>query len=92
MTRRGVAKASGRSAVGAARPAHAKASGSKAKSSAVNGLEERLAQAERERDALREELERFKVRQRQLEEAQAHVCDRIAWALDSLHNILEGKA
>jgi hypothetical protein len=31
------------------------------------------------------------MRQRRLEETQAQVRDRIAWALDSLHNILEGK-
>ena len=44
-----------------------------------------------ERDALKEELEHFKARQRRLEETQAQVRDRIAWALDSLHNILDGK-
>ena len=52
---------------------------------------ERLAAVEGERDALKEELERFKARQRRLEETQAQVRDRISWALDSLHNILEGK-
>lgn len=87
MARRGAAKARGKSAPADARPALAKAKGA-----AANGsLQERLAIVERERDALREELERFKARQRQLEEAQAQVRDRIAWALDSLHNILEGK-
>jgi predicted nucleic acid-binding Zn-ribbon protein len=87
MARRGAAKARGKSAPGSARSALAKAKGA-----AANGsLQERLAIVERERDALREELERFKARQRQLEEAQAQVRDRIAWALDSLHNILEGK-
>ena len=35
------------------------------------------------------ELERSKARQRQLEETQAQVRDRIAWALDSLHSILD---
>ena len=54
-------------------------------------LQERLAALERERDQLKAELERFKARQRRLEETQAQVRDRIAWALDSLHNILEGK-
>jgi hypothetical protein len=54
-------------------------------------LRERLAAAECERDQLKEELERFKMRQRRLEETQAQVRDRIAWALDSLHNILDGK-
>jgi hypothetical protein len=55
-------------------------------------LSERLAVLERERDALKEELDRSRARVRQLEEGQAQVRDRIAWALDSLHNILEGKA
>jgi len=54
-------------------------------------LRERLEAVEGERDQLKEELERFKARQRRLEEAQAQVRDRIAWALDSLHNILDGK-
>ena len=89
--RGGAAKARGKSAPASARPAKAKAPGGKAKTAANGSLQERLAAAERERDALREELERFKARQRQLEEAQAKVRDRIAWALDSLHNILEGK-
>lgn len=59
--------------------------------SAVGTLAERLAAVERERNALQEELERFRSRVRSLEETQAKVRDRIAWALDSLHNILEGK-
>ena len=92
MARRGAAKARDKSAPGGARPRQARALSGKAKGAAANGsLQERLAAAERERDALREELERFKARQRQLEDAQAQVRDRIAWALDSLHNILEGK-
>jgi hypothetical protein len=92
MARRGVAKTSGKAAIAPARAVHAKPPSGKTKAGAANGsLQERLALAERERDALREELERFKTRQRQLEEAHAQVRDRIAWALDSLHNILEGK-
>ena len=58
---------------------------------AVGSLAERLAAVERERDALKEELERSRSRVRLLEESHAKVRDRIAWALDSLHNILEGK-
>lgn len=51
-------------------------------------LRERLAAAERERDALRAALEREQSRVRKLEEAHAAARDRIAWALDSLQNIL----
>jgi hypothetical protein len=36
-------------------------------------------------------LERSRTRIRTLEESHAKVRDRIAWSLDSLHNILEGK-
>ena len=52
---------------------------------------ERLAAIERERDALRAELEREQMRSRRLEEANAAARDRIAWALDTLNNILEPK-
>jgi hypothetical protein len=52
---------------------------------------ERLAALERERDLLQQELERSRLRVRLLEETHTKVCDRIAWALDSLHNILDGK-
>ena len=51
----------------------------------------RLAALERERDALRADLQRAEARVRNLEKTQAQVRDRIAWALDSLHNILDGK-
>jgi len=54
-------------------------------------LAERLAALERERDLLQQELERSRLRVRLLEETHAKVRDRIAWALDSLHNILDGK-
>jgi hypothetical protein len=40
---------------------------------------------------LREELERAEERLRELEKNHADVSDRIAWALDSLHNVLQGK-
>jgi predicted RNase H-like nuclease (RuvC/YqgF family) len=52
---------------------------------------DKLAALERERDALRLELERSEARIEALEKAQAHVRDRIAWALDSLQNIIQGK-
>jgi predicted nucleic acid-binding Zn-ribbon protein len=54
-------------------------------------VKNRLAALERERDALRADLERAQARVRNLEKTQAQVRDRIAWALDSLHNILDGK-
>jgi len=92
MAPRRAAKARSKSAPAAARPAHGKAPSGKQTGAAANGsLRERLAAVECERDTLKEELERFKARQRRLEETQAQVRDRISWALDSLHNILEGK-
>ena len=50
-----------------------------------------LAALERERDALRAELDQAEERLRVMEKNHADVRDRIAWALDSLHNILQGK-
>jgi hypothetical protein len=63
----------------------------KAKSAKALSAGDKLTAVERERDALRLELERSEARIQELEKAQAHVRDRIAWALDSLHNILQGK-
>jgi predicted nuclease with TOPRIM domain len=91
MVPRRAAKARSKSAPAAARPARVKAPGAKETGGPTHGLRERLEAVECERDQLKEELERFKLRQRRLEETQAKVRDRIAWALDSLHNILEGK-
>jgi len=51
----------------------------------------KLSALERERDQLRVDLQRAEVRVRSLEKTQAEVRDRIAWALDSLHNILSAK-
>jgi hypothetical protein len=87
MARRPATKASGKSASAAAGAPRSKAKGGPA----VGTLGERLAAVERERNALQEELELSRSRVRQLEESHAKVRDRIAWALDSLHNILEGK-
>ena len=84
MARRRASKASGKSVSAVAR---AKA---KARPSA-DALAERLTALERERDLLQQELERSRLRVRLLEETHAKVRDRIAWALDSLHNILDGK-
>jgi predicted nucleic acid-binding Zn-ribbon protein len=54
-------------------------------------VQQRLAALERERDSLRAELEHKEERLQALEKNHAHVSDRIAWALDSLHTILKGK-
>ena len=87
MARRRASKASGKSQFAAVRNPRAKG---KAGSSA-EPLSERLAALERERDALQLELEGARMRVRLLEETHAKVRDRIAWALDSLHSILDGK-
>ena len=63
---------------------------SKAKTDSSNGsLKERLQVLERERDTLREALEREQSRVRKLEQVNAAARDRISWALDTLQNILE---
>jgi hypothetical protein len=64
---------------------------SKTKGMKPLGTADKLAAVERERDALRLELERSEARLEALEKAHAHVRDRIAWALDSLQNIIQGK-
>jgi hypothetical protein len=66
---------------------------SKAKTGAVPeaALSERLGALERERDALRAALEREQARVRKLEELNATARDRIAWAIDTLQNILGSK-
>jgi hypothetical protein len=91
MARRRATKAGSKSASAEKRPVGAKIGRARPTGVSNGSMQERLAALERERDQLREELERFKVRQRRLEETQAQVRDRLAWALDSLHNILEGK-
>jgi hypothetical protein len=87
MARRRAGKATNKSA-----SARTRTQQPKPKSGAAGPtLVQRLTALERERDALRGELERSRARVRQLEDCQAQVRDRIAWALDSLHNILDGK-
>jgi hypothetical protein len=54
-------------------------------------LQLELAAMARERDALKCELQRCEARVQQLEDAQAQVRERIAWALDTLQNILAGR-
>ena len=51
----------------------------------------RLSALEKERDQLKADLQKAEARLRSMEKTQAEVRDRIAWALDSLHNILDGK-
>jgi hypothetical protein len=87
MARRQAGKADSRTAL-----ARDRARPSKPKTvSPGNSLKERLAALERERDALRADLERERTRASKLEEMHATARDRIAWALDSLRNILETK-
>ena len=87
MARRRATNASGKTVSAPARAPRVKAKGLPA----GGALADRLAAVERERDDLRAELERSKSRLRLLEQTQAQVRDRIAWALDSLHSILAGK-
>jgi hypothetical protein len=88
MARRRASKARSDSAPLRARSARDKAKSGKSGPTLMG----RLAALERERDALKEELQRAQARVRQLEIGHAQVRDRISWALDSLHTILEGKA
>jgi hypothetical protein len=86
MARRLAGKARSKAA-----PARAQTRGGKAKTDGRDRTAQRLAALERERDALRTELDKAQERLRLLEKNQSDVRDRIAWALDSLHNILQGK-
>jgi hypothetical protein len=64
----------------------------KAKAPGADGkLAERVAALEREREALRAELERTLGRLRKLEVVNSTARDRISWALDTLHSVLDGK-
>jgi len=75
-----------------AAPARTQSRRGKAKPEAKDrAAQQRLAALERERDALRAELDQAEERLRVMQKNHADVCDRIAWALDSLHNILQGK-
>jgi hypothetical protein len=87
MARRYAGKANPRSAIARSRDRREKAT-----PTAPEGpLKERLAAIEQERDALRSMLERERARIRKLEDASAAARNRIAWALDSLQNILDAK-
>jgi hypothetical protein len=87
MARRRATNASGKTLSAPARAPRVKAKGGPAGGT----LADRLAAVERERDSLKDELERSKSRLRLLEDTQSQVRNRIAWALDSLHSILQGK-
>jgi hypothetical protein len=89
MARRHAGKTSPRIA-----PAQERGRRGKVKAAALPeaALKERLSALERERDALRAALEREQARVRKLEELNATARDRIAWALDSLQNILGPKS
>jgi hypothetical protein len=54
-------------------------------------LQLKLEAMARERDSLKGELQRCEARVQQLEDAQAQVRERIAWALDALQNILASR-
>jgi predicted nucleic acid-binding Zn-ribbon protein len=87
MARRLASKARSKAA-----PARAQSQRGKAKTEGRDRTaQQRLSAVERERDALRAELARAEERLSVLEKNQADARDRIAWALDSLHNILQGK-
>jgi len=51
----------------------------------------RLSALENERDALAAEVQTLQQRCRQLEEATAHVRNRLAWAIDSVESVLQNK-
>lgn len=85
MVRRHAGKTNPRAA-----PAHRRVRPEKA-AAPEGALRERLAALERERDGLRDALEHEQARSRKLEEVHSATRDRIAWALDTLQNILGGK-
>jgi predicted nucleic acid-binding Zn-ribbon protein len=88
-----VRRLAGKARSKASAPARTRSRQAKAKTegSRERTVQQRLAALERERDSLRAELARAEERLKELEKNHAHVSDRIAWAVDSLHNILQGK-
>ncbi len=92
MARQLASKARSKAAPGRAQSRSGKAkTKTKTKTEARDPTAQRFAALERERDALRVELDEANERLQVMEKNQADVRDRIAWALDSLHNILQGK-
>jgi hypothetical protein len=61
-------------------------------SSAGGGIAEVIAQLEQERDALKVELKAVEARIAALEQQRTELLNRIDWAIDSLHNLLESKS
>lgn len=90
MARRYAGKTSSRNAVVRDRGRHSKTKAA-ATVTAESTLKERLTALERERDALRDALAKESSRVRELEQLNAQARDRISWALDALHSILQPK-
>jgi uncharacterized coiled-coil DUF342 family protein len=59
---------------------------------AGGGIAEVIAQLEQERDALKGELKAVEARIAALEQQRTELLNRIDWAIDSLHNLLESKS
>ncbi len=71
-----------------------KLDGASTASAELQGLDAGLAEAgrlRRERDALMAEVEALKKRVEELEANAAHVRNRLAWAIDSVQTLLDGK-
>lgn len=56
---------------------------------AAGPVADAVTRLEHERDQLKRELEAAQQRIAELEAARAQVLDRIDWAIDSLHNVIE---
>jgi len=84
-----------RAKAGAGRATRAKSDGAAAAKSAPRQteaqLEARLIALQQERDALAAEVGVLQQRCRQLEDATAHVRNRLAWAIDSVESVLQNK-
>lgn len=57
----------------------------------VDALEARLLALESERDGLLSQIDALQQRCRQLEDNATHVRTRLAWAIDSVESVLQGK-
>jgi len=69
-----------------------RATGRAAPSDSGRQAQQRLDTLERERDRLKGELAEALARITRLEEARDQAVNRIDWAIDSLHNVLESDA
>ena len=70
-------------------PSRVRAGEEPAEAVPASPLDEQLAALKRECETLRQALSAAEARIRSLEDRQTEVANRIAWALDSLRNILE---